>query len=103
MDEGHGSGNSSEVLGGDLEYLPVYRDARRSVFEDFAQRYHDLGAGNAQHTIFQRRALLGGVQVAFECFRIDYPDVGYAEFQNSLDFAIHPQRTVFRRENLNPE
>src|ERR1035441_2419009 len=115
MDEGHGSGNSSQVLGGDLEYFLVYRTeprpqasesgegAVKSVFEDFAQRHHDLGAGNAQHPILQRRMLFGGVQVAFERFRIDHPDIGSAILEHGTGSAIHPQRTVFGVENLNPE
>src|ERR1039457_429113 len=103
MDEGHGSGTSSQVLGGDLEYLLVYRDARRSVFEDFGQRHHDLGAGNTQHPIPQRRMLFGGVQVAFECYRIDHPNIGSAILEHGTGSAIHPQRTVFGVENLNPE
>src|ERR1035437_4590928 len=78
-------------------------EGHRSVFEDFGQRHHDLRAGNAQHPILQRRALLGGVQVAFERFRIDHPDIRRTRFQDGLDFAIDPKRTVLRREDLNPE
>src|ERR1035437_6330528 len=103
MDEGHGSGNSSQVLGGDLEYSLVYRARRRSVFEDSVEWYFNMGAGNAQHPILQRRVLFSGVHVAFECYRIDHPNIRGTGFQDGLDFAKHLQRMVFRRENLNPE
>ena len=73
-----------------------------SVFEDSVERHFDLGAGNAQHPILKGRVLFGGVEVAFECHRIDHPNVGGARSQDRLNFAIHPLRTVFRVEDLNP-